>query len=226
MPLEEVTIAKRSVSVANRLEEERFCIQKIRELERRLNLNDNRKVSLHQVEKKFVLKKFDWKPNAIKWLSKCENECERNRLPDGPKKVEALRFFLIGSPKDWYETNMKKIELSNWPELKRSFLAVFVEKGWSTVQKAFNFKYLAGSLVDYALAIERLLLKVDPHGLELSRVNMIVFDLSIEVQEEIDMFSKKKKRENAFNKKCWFECVLCTRVVERKYQQHFASERR
>lgn len=79
-------------------------------------------------------------------------------------RVEALRFFLIGSPKDWYETNLKKIGSANWPEWKRPFLIVFVEKGWSTVRRVFNLKYFACSLIDYALAKERLLLEIDPYG--------------------------------------------------------------
>lgn len=220
IPLEEIIEADHAVPMANRSEEELYFIQRIKELERQLNLNDDRELPLHQVEKKFVLEKFDRKLNVIEWLSRFENECERNKIRDGSKRVEALRFFLIsGSPNDWYQTNMKKIGLANWPEWKRSFLHVFGEKGWSMVRKAFNFKYLAGSLVDYALAKERLLLEVDPNSLEFSRVIMIAIGLPIEVQEEIDReeivtiemllnelkkledaFSKKKRRENTFHK--------------------------
>lgn len=217
LPLEEIVNdeVEHLTSTNNRTEEEGFFIQRIKELERQLNLNNDNEVSLHQVEKKFILDKFDRKPNPVEWLLRFENECERNKIPEGPKRIEALRFFLMGSPKDWYETTLKKLGLMNWPEWRRSFLAVFVEKGWSMVRKAFSFRYLAGSLIDYALVKERLLMDIDPHGLELSRINVIVIGLPIEIQEEIDreevntiekllnelrkledMFNKKKKREN------------------------------
>lgn len=79
------------------------------------------------------------------------------------------------------------------------------------------YKYLAGSLVDYSLPKEWLILKIDPAGLELLRD--IIMGLLIEAQEEIDRektgtvekllyelrkledtFLKKKKWDNIFSK--------------------------
>lgn len=54
------------------------------------------------------------------------------------------------------------------------------------MQKAFTFEYLAGHLIDYPITKVKLLLEVDPQGLELSWVHAMVVGLPIEVQEEID----------------------------------------
>lgn len=53
-------------------------------------------------------------------------------------------------------------------------------------RKAFNYKYLGGSLINYPLAIDKLCLKIEPKGTELSRINQIVSVLPTEVQDKLD----------------------------------------
>lgn len=119
LPLEEsnsmLDISTRSISI----EEGQNFIDRIKELEAKLNLNEE--VGLHLVEKKFVLEKFEKKINASEWIEQFEDECSRHRILNDTKKIEALRFFVDGSSKDWYESSIKKIGLVNWNEWKRSF---------------------------------------------------------------------------------------------------------
>ena len=78
------------------------------------------------------------------------------------------------------------------------------------VRKAFNYKYLGGSLIDYALAKERLCQEVEPKGTELYKINQIVFGLPNEVQDELDreeittldkMYTELRKLEDLFSRK-------------------------
>jgi len=105
---------------------------------------------------------------------------------------------------------LKKIGLVNWPDWKNSFLTVFVDKGWSRIRKAYNYKHFGGSLVDYALTKEKLCLDAESSGTTQSRINMIVVGLPLEVQDELDceeitsiekLFVELRKLDDAFSKK-------------------------
>lgn len=186
---------------------------RIRELESQLFLHlKKEEIKLHQIEKKFVLEKFEKnQSDAKEWLTKFEEECTRFQINSDSSKIQALRFFVMGPAKDWYEINLKKIGVNGqWNTWKESFLNVFVDKGWYIVRKAFNYKYLGGSLIDYGLAKERLCLEVEPKGTELSRINQIVFGLPKEAQEELDreklinieeLYSELRKLEDSFSRK-------------------------
>ncbi|ESN94174.1 hypothetical protein HELRODRAFT_163960 [Helobdella robusta] len=139
--------------------DDNFLNERIKELEAKLSLNDNYK--LQDVEKKFILEKFNKKQNPTEWIEKFENECRRHKILNPTNFIEALRFFLSGSPEDWYESNLKKIGLTNWSEWRKSFLAIFADR-------------------DYALAKENLCLEI-----EMSRINMIVMGLPVEIQNQL-----------------------------------------
>lgn len=185
---------------------------RIKQLEHQLKSNSNQDMNkLQHMEKDFVLDKFEKKHDPIEWLKMFENECTRFQIQYDTLKIQGLRFFVSGSVKDWYETNLKKIGLTgSWDSWKYSFLNVFVDKGWSIVRKAFSYKYLGGSLIDYALAKEKLCLEVESKSTETSRINQIVFGLPSEVQEELDreelttideLYTTLRKLEDKFSKK-------------------------
>lgn len=183
LPLEEMNSMSDATTQSTSSEEGNVLKERIKELENKLSLSEES--SLHLVEKKFLLEKFEKKQNAAEWIEQFEGECKRHRI-NNIKKIEALRFFLDGSSKDWYESNLKKIGLVNWDEWKSSFLIIFVDKGWINVRKAFNYKYLGGSLVDYVLTKERLCLEAEKNATVLSRINLIVVGLPLEIQDELD----------------------------------------
>lgn len=210
LPLEECDpISNSRVAEAEQSELE----SRIRQLENQLYLNSKQEeIKLHQIEKKFVLEKFEKNQSDPKeWLTKFEEECSRFQVNSDRGKIQALRFFVMGPTKDWFEINLKKIGVNgHWNTWKESFLNVFVDKGWYIVRKAFNYKYLGGSLIDYALMKERLCLEVEPKGTELSRTNLIVFGLPKEAQEKLDrekinkledLYAELRKLEDSFSRK-------------------------
>lgn len=204
MPLEEYI--PMSISEAQQLE----LVNRIKHLEYKL-ISKQEETNVREIEKKFVLEKFQKnKSEPTEWLHRFEQECSRFEVNSDSYKIQALRFFLSGPAEDWYGISIKKIGINDWETWKRSFLNVFVDKGWQVVRKAFNYKYLGGSLVDYALIKERLCLEVEPEGTALSRINQIVFGLPDNAQGKIDrekirtlddLYTELRKLEDAFSRK-------------------------
>lgn len=186
---------------------------RIKRLEHQLRLHsEQNEIKLHNIEKKFILESFDRKQfDPKEWLRRFEDECSRFQINDNSLKIQALRFFVIGSAKDWYETTLTKIGLNaSWSTWKSSFYNIFVDKGWSSVRKAFSFKYLGGSLIDYALSKEKLCLEAERKCTELSLVNQIVYGLPGEAQDELDrelvttldlLYEELRKLEDSFSRK-------------------------
>lgn len=46
----------------------------------------------------------------LEWLRKFEGEWDRLLIVCDKIKIQALRFYLAKTPKDWYETNLSKPE--------------------------------------------------------------------------------------------------------------------
>lgn len=49
---------------------------------------------------------------------------------------------------------------SEWEKWERNFCEMFANKGWTPIRYAFSFRYQNGSLLDYAIKEEKLLLEV------------------------------------------------------------------
>lgn len=75
---------------------------------------------------------------------------------------------------------------SEWNNWKKSFSETFGNKGWSPIRYAFAFKYQAGSLLDYALKKERLLLEVRKSIDIETRIDLIAVGLPNSVSDKID----------------------------------------
>lgn len=170
--------------VADKSNETEFFIKKIMELEAKLNSHSKSK--LQDIEKKFILEKFDKRQNAKDWLKKFEGECLRHGIFDDTNMIEALRYFISGSADDWYKANITKFGLDTWSDWKASFLTVFTGKSWKIVNTAHNYKYIGGSLIDYALAKERLCLEAEENTPTILRINMIVAGLPSQIQSKLD----------------------------------------
>ncbi|GBP37255.1 hypothetical protein EVAR_35688_1 [Eumeta japonica] len=77
------------------------------------------------------------------------------------EKMEIFGLFLEKSCIDWYFSMMIKHGLqSEWSEWKSSFLQTYANKSWTTSKYALFFKYQAGSLLEYAIKKEKLLLEI------------------------------------------------------------------
>lgn len=133
---------------------------------------------IHSIVKNMVLETFNGKNfNAGEWLKTFESECNRLDIKED-KFAEALRLFLDGSPLEWYHIFLKTHSLTlAWKSWNNSFLDTFNVKSWTEIAFAYNFKYLNGVFLDFALKKRNLLLDVDPKLTIDSQINLIVIAL-------------------------------------------------
>lgn len=127
-------------------------------------MESQEKKEKHNVKKtaeRFVLEKFDGRnTNAYEWISVFENECTRFNIQENEEKIKILRLFLEKSCIDWYSSMMMKLGLqSDWSTWKENFTGTYANKGWANSRYALSFKYQQGSLLDFAIKKEKLLLQ-------------------------------------------------------------------
>lgn len=134
--------------------------------------------SIHSIAKNMVLEKFNGKNfNAEEWLKTFTKECIRLDISE-EKYAEVLRLFLEDSPSEWYSIFLKTNSLTHaWEFWNNSFLDTFNVKNWAEIAYAYNFKFLNGSFLDFALKKRNLLLDVDPKLTIDSQINLIVITL-------------------------------------------------
>jgi len=89
-------------------------------------------------------------------------ECSRLEINQDTNKIELLRLLLEEYCMDWYSSMLIKYTLdSPWKKWKKIFCDTYADKGWTPVRYAIEYKYMKGSLLEYALKKERILLEVN-----------------------------------------------------------------
>lgn len=163
-------------------------LKRIADLElRNLQLSqDKDQIRLKDVEKALTIEKFNGKQNTTEWLERFERECARNKITSSERLIEALRFYLSDSAADWYQAKYKQLKLKDWKPWKESLLEIYADKGWASVNRAYDFKFIGGLGLDFALRKDKLLLDADPEMTAKSRIGAIVYCLPKEIQKELD----------------------------------------
>ncbi|GBP43532.1 hypothetical protein EVAR_87449_1 [Eumeta japonica] len=133
----------------------------VKTLEKFIEIQQNKeKQSMKKIAARFVIEKFDGKNmNAYNWMETFEKECARFDTVEEEEKIEIFRLFLEKSCLDWYSSIMIKhgLQSSEW---KLIFLQTYANKSWTTSKYAVFFKYQTGSLLEYTIKKEKLLLEV------------------------------------------------------------------
>lgn len=169
------------------------------------NMNEKKKETpstqnLKNMLDKFVIQKFSTRnSNASQWLSSFENECARMVIEEDIKKIEALKIFLDDSCLDWYHSMLLKHTVdSKWSVWYDSFCNTYADKGWSPIRYAMLYKYRQGSLLEYALKKERLLLEINKSMDTTTLIDLIATGLPNFISDKIDRNSLKQS-EDLFN---------------------------
>ncbi|KRG07776.1 uncharacterized protein Dmoj_GI26203 [Drosophila mojavensis] len=176
------------------------------------SMKDCKSTNLNRACDKFVLDRFEGKKmNSNQWLQTYESECNRLGISKDVEKIEALRLFLDEAAEEWFNSMLIKHTISSeWVTWKEHFLQTFADRGWSSVTYALNYKYISGSLLDYALKKERLLLETDKNMNNITLVNLIVHGLPKFIRNKIDrqnvtapvaLFSELRKFEDIIETK-------------------------
>lgn len=144
--------------------------------------------NLGTIAKEFMIEKFNGRsPNAKQWIGIFNKECGRFQINEDKKKIEILKHFLECSGTEWYGCMLMKLTVeSEWDTWEKNFCNTFANKGWSSIRYALTFKYQAGSLLEYALKKEKLLLEVRKSIDTGTLIDLIAFGLPNYVVDKID----------------------------------------
>ena len=143
------------------------------------------RIKMKDLKKLFLIEKYESKSNAVHWMERFEKECSRLDIAD-EWRSEALKLCIDDNLSDWFAGNTVKHERSDWKVWKKSFVDTYTNKGWSNIVSAHEFKYLGGSLIEYANAKERKLLDADKDMYEKLRVYLIICGMPAELACEFD----------------------------------------
>lgn len=166
---------------------------------------------LKQIIDKFVLGKFNYKTSKVtQWIDQFEKECEKFQIEKDKTKIELLRIFLDGICQDWYtSTVIKGKHESDWHGWKQELIDTFANKGWSSRTYAHYFRYKEGSLVQYAIKKERLLLEINKNMDADTMIDRIAFGLPEFIREKIkntrDLVNELQRFEGITDKKKIFK---------------------
>lgn len=197
-------------------------------LEKLIESQQNKeKQSIKKLAERFVIEKFDGKNiNALNWMETFEKECTRFDIVKDEERIEIFRLFLEKSSADWYSSMMIKHSLqSEWSEWKSNFLQTFANKGWSTSKYALFFKYQSGSLLEYAIKKEKLLLEVRKTIDQGTLIDIIAAGLPDFITDRInkeeilqtkDLFNELGKLEHLVAKKKFIKKKEDTKQIKEK----------
>lgn len=199
---------------------DRKLVEILEKVSDKSNVNKEKHNNLSKLNEKFVLKKFDNKiTNAKQWLQSFESECTRFDLNGDTEKISALRLFLNDSENDWYESMLIKHSLNSlWKIWQVSFLNTFADKSWSSVMYALSFKHLNGSLLEYALKKQRLLLEYNSDIDTRTLTDLIVAGLPTYITSKLD-------RQEVTDPTLLFSALRMHENQNKNVQKHFTEKK-
>lgn len=142
--------------------------------------------STRSLAKDMVIENFNGENfKASTWIRLFVQECMRVGITQN-KYAETLRLFLTDSAVNWFNVCVKQSSLNDWDLWNNSFIETFSVQSWTEIAYAYNFKYLNGSLLDFALKKRNLLMEVDENISLNSQINLIVISLPNFIQNRIE----------------------------------------
>jgi hypothetical protein len=160
----------------------------------------------------FRIEKYTGAGDPKIWIELLEKEYDRLGVTENEEKIEILNLFLEGTPREWYSSVLIKHGgyEGKWQEWKDKFTISFEKKGWGIVKNALEYRYLAGSLQEYAIKKQRLLLEMRPSMDEGTLIDLIIAGLPNSIKNSIDrgclnntteVFNHLNRYEHLINKR-------------------------
>lgn len=181
--------------------------------------------NIKTLSEKFVIEKFTRKiSNVTQWLYIFEGECTRLGVEEDIEKIEILRLFLGESCLDWYSSMLIKHTInSDWSIWRNNICETYADKGWTPVRYAILFKYIQGSLLEYALKKERLLLEINKSIDKPTLIDLISTGLPNFIADKIER-NKLKDTHDLFNFIRGLEHLVNNRKDSEKKMAGFESK--
>lgn len=145
--------------------------------------------ALSSIIKEAVIPKFGGKSsfyNAASWIDLFEKECKRLLIEDD-RFWEVLRLFLEESAEKWYNTRRLTTNSQIWSSWRDSFIDNFGVTTISSVRNAYYFKYVNGSVSDYAQTKLNLLTSLNPMMQELDKIHQVALGLPRHMQDKLNL---------------------------------------
>lgn len=157
------------------------------ELANTINQLATKEESVKSILKYFLVEKYHPRNrNVHAWCKAFETEAARFQLAD-QRLLEVFKAYIDVSLCDWFSINQSKLGLSaGWPAWKESFFDTFADSTWQPVRFAFNFKFLSGSYLEYAMRKEKLLIELDGTLLDSTVLDLIVIGLPFHIQDTLN----------------------------------------
>ncbi|PZC85938.1 hypothetical protein B5X24_HaOG214303 [Helicoverpa armigera] len=108
---------------------------------------------------------------------------------------------------------------SEWEEWEKKFCETFANKGWSPIRYALAFKYQTGTLLEYALKKEKLLLEVRKTIDTGTLIDLIASGLPNYVVDKIDR-EAVQETEDFYNEIGKLEHLVAKNKYEKKNYAH------
>lgn len=143
--------------------------------------------SVKEILKHFLIEKFNPKNRNVEaWCEMFEKESGRFGLK-GTKQIEVLKSCLDSTLNDWFAVNQHRFPISaTWSEWKAKLISTFGDNSFRAIRYAYNFKFINGSLIDYAVRKEKMLLELDRDLSDLVILDLIVVGLPFHVQNSLN----------------------------------------
>ena len=153
----------------------------------RKQINEKRKISPREAKNHMTIDEFSGADDGPEWMNRFEAECVRMEINTDADKIAILRALMTGGAKGWADSCEKRsVERHLFETWKESFIATYKKKNWTTVQKAYSYAYLGGSLTDYAIEKQRKLLNVDSTLSDRSMIDQIVVGMPNYARDKLD----------------------------------------
>lgn len=141
---------------------------------------------LSSIVKDAVISKFgscSSASNAEVWIEIFETECRRLGIEQNCF-WEVIRLFVEDAGEKWYMTTRLSSNSTSWEFWKNSFIENFGQRGLSAARSAFAYRFIGGSLSDYAQTKLNLLVSFNPKMHELDKMAHLALGLPSKLLKE------------------------------------------
>lgn len=172
-----------SSSADPRLDQLVSCLSKVAE---------PKEESVKEILKHFLIEKFTSKNrNVVAWCALFEKESKRFGLK-GLKQIEVLKSCFDPSMNDWFAVQQRKFpESAGWSDWKEKLISTFGDNSWSSIRYAFLYSYVGGSLINFAVKKEKMLLELDRDLSAQTILDLVIVGLPIKIQNSLNKSAVK-----------------------------------
>ncbi|KAI4476434.1 hypothetical protein M0804_013604 [Polistes exclamans] len=182
-----------------------------------------KEINLKRIIDIFILEKFNFKTSYVKqWLDSFEKEFEKMNIEKDKTKIELFRSVIDGTCNDWYTSTILKGGCENdWSGLKQELVGMWANKGWGTRTYAHFFRYKEGSLVQYAIKKERLLLEINRNMDSDTVIDRIAIGLPESIRENIDRDELKNIKDLIYKLQKLKRTVEKQSILQKEAKQEY-----